>query len=118
MSYQSNTKYKNKKTKIDGFMFDSRKEARRYLELKLLLRAGKITDLSLQPEFKIVESVRDPKTNRKLLARKYIADFKYKEVDKWVVEDVKSAITAKEATYRLKRQLFLVLYPEFLFREV
>lgn len=37
MSY---SKYKNKKTEVDGIMFDSLKEARRYGELKLLVRGG------------------------------------------------------------------------------
>lgn len=42
-------KFKNKKTKIDGITFDSRKEANRYLELKLMLKTGKISELKLQP---------------------------------------------------------------------
>ena len=44
-------KYSNKKVTIDGFKFDSKKEAKRYSELKLLLRANKITDLILQPKY-------------------------------------------------------------------
>ena len=41
-------KYNAKKTELDGIVFDSRKEAGRYAELKLLERAGHIEDLTLQ----------------------------------------------------------------------
>lgn len=41
-------KYKNKKITLDGITFDSRKEANRYRELKLLERAGEIHTLELQ----------------------------------------------------------------------
>ena len=47
-------KYKNVKTTVDGIAFDSQKEARRYADLKLMHRAGAITDLTLQPKFDIV----------------------------------------------------------------
>ena len=115
-------KYKNRKTyrKVgeNTYYFDSEKEARRFDELLFLQRAGKIKDLILQPSFIIVDSVKDT-TGKKLPARKYIADFLYIEGDKKVVEDVKSPITRKEATYRLKRQLFLVRYgKDYIFREI
>ena len=47
-------KYGNSKTKVDGIVFDSQLEARRYSELKLLLRAGKIRDLQLQKSFEVI----------------------------------------------------------------
>ena len=47
-------KYKNKKVEVDGIEFDSKKESRRYWELKLLQQAGKITDLQLQREFELI----------------------------------------------------------------
>lgn len=113
------TKYRNQKVEIDGFKFDSKKEGNRYLELKFLYRTGKIKNLVLQPEFIICDSAIDPRTGRKLPKRKYIADFKYFDCEKGVtvVEDVKSAITREETTYRLKRQLFLNLYSEYKFIE-
>ena len=40
-----------KKCQVDGIKFDSLKEARRYQELRLLERAGKIADLRLQVPF-------------------------------------------------------------------
>ncbi len=44
-------KYGNKKTVIDGATFDSQAEARRYCELKQLLRAGEIRGFARQPSF-------------------------------------------------------------------
>ena len=111
-------KYRNIKAEIDGIKFDSKKEARRYAELKLLERTGVISDLELQPRFKISKGCID-NTGRKLPPRTYQADFKYSENDVYVVEDVKSPATAKNSLYRLKRQLFLEQYGDmFKFREV
>ena len=45
------SKYKNKKTQVDMYVFDSAKEAQRYRELKLLERAKEISNLELQPRF-------------------------------------------------------------------
>lgn len=42
-------KYRNKKVQVDMYVFDSIRESQRYKELKLLERAGTITDLELQP---------------------------------------------------------------------
>lgn len=69
------SKYKNKKTQIDMYVFDSVAEARRYKELKLLERAGEISNLELQPRFLLQDSFKkNGKTYRKI---EYIADFKY-----------------------------------------
>lgn len=71
------SKYNNKKTQIDMYVFDSTKEAKRYKELKLLERAGEINNLELQPHFLLQESFRkNNKTYRKI---EYVADFKYIE---------------------------------------
>lgn len=108
-------KYRNKKTEIDGIVFDSKAEAVRYRELKLLELTGEIVHLELQPRFDIVPSVKwNGKTLRK---RVYIADFKYYETQtgRFVVEDVKGMRTQ---VYTLKRQLFLNQYPEYIFREL
>ena len=80
-------KYRNKKIIVDDYIFDSIQESKRYKELKLLLKAGKIQDLELQPHFLLQESFRkNNKTYRKI---EYIADFKYIENEKTIVEDVK-----------------------------
>ncbi len=51
---QTTNKYAALKMTVDGITFDSRKEARRYTELKLLERTGKITDLQRQVKFKLI----------------------------------------------------------------
>ena len=100
-------KYKAKKVIVDGITFDSKKEARRYQELKLMERAGVIKGLVLQPCFLLQDKFKyKDKTERKI---KYIADFKYLDTrtGKTVVEDVKGY---KTDVYKLKRKLFLKRY--------
>lgn len=94
------SKYRNVKVRVDGILFDSKREAGRYGELKLLEKAGEITDLELQPEFLIyVGGIR---------ICKYFADFGYKNKDgERVIEDAK-AIRTKE--YQLKKRLVRALH--------
>ena len=102
----SRSKYGARKTTVDGITFDSHKEAERYIELRLLQRAGKITKLKLQPEYELlpgftVDGIRHRKTV-------YRADFEYvDERGKTVVEDVKGM---KTDVYRLKKKLFAWKY--------
>lgn len=96
------SKYGNRKTVVDGITFDSQAEARRYGQLKLMLRAGAITDLALQVPFELVPSV--VMGNRKRPAIKYKADFVYTENGQRVVEDVKGM---KTAVYSLKKHLMM-----------
>lgn len=94
------SKYHNRKVEIDGIKFDSIKEGERYLELKLLLKAGKIRDLQLQVEFELIPKQAGER------ACKYKADFVYHMADtgKMVVEDVKGKRTRE---YIIKRKLML-----------
>lgn len=92
-------KYGNVKTELDGFLFDSKREAHRYWELKMLERAGEISDLELQPQFPIV-------INQKKVAT-YIADFRYKEKGQVVIEDAKGMRTD---VYILKKKIVEALY--------
>ena len=96
-------KYRNRKTEIDGIVFDSKREAQRYAELQILQRAGKIRDLSMQVEFELI-----PKQDGER-ACKYKADFVYHMADtgKMVVEDVKGKRTRE---YIIKRKLMLYRY--------
>ena len=71
------SKYNNKKTQIDMYVFDSTKEAKRYKELKLLERAGEISNLELQPHFLLQDSFN--KNGRNYRKIEYVADFKYIE---------------------------------------
>lgn len=106
-------KYGNKKVTIDGNKFDSKAEARRYEDLKLMLKAGVIKDLELQKEFEIIPK---QKGERRAV---YKADFVYfdKEKNEKVIEDVKSKPT-RTSTYVLKRKLVKLKYPEYVFKEV
>ena len=51
LQQKDNSKYKAKKTSIDGHSFDSEKEASYYTELKLRLRTGEIKGFCIQPIF-------------------------------------------------------------------
>jgi hypothetical protein len=101
-------KYHNKKTVIDGITFDSKREAERYCELKLLEKAGKIRYLDLQPEFILQESFK--KNGVTYRAIKYIADFSYIDIEtgEIVVEDVKGMETE---VFKIKWKLFEYHYP-------
>lgn len=60
-------KYRNKKTQVDMYVFDSIAESKRYKELALLQRAGEIQNLELQPRFLLQESFKkNGKTYRKI----------------------------------------------------
>lgn len=103
-------KYRNKKVIYDGITFDSIKEKNRYIELKLMERAGLIKDLKLQYEFELQPAfILNKKKIRKI---SYIADFYYfdNELNDYIVEDVKSEITKKDKTYCLKKKMFQYRY--------
>lgn len=110
------SKYGNVKTESDGYKFDSMKEESRYQELKLLQSAGTITELKLQPKYKICNKVFW--NGKSLRERYYIADFRYIENGRIIVEDVKSEITRKNPVYTLKKQMFLLNNQDIEFREV
>ena len=95
------SKYKNVKTTIDGITFDSKKEATRYAELKLLARSGLIQNLRLQVPFELI-----PKQDGER-AVKYITDFVYTENGETVVEDVKGI---KTDVYKIKKKLMLKVH--------
>lgn len=109
---QKKNKYHNKKTRIGDTVFDSKKEANRFQELKLLERSGYISDLKMQVKFSIC-----PKSGGNKRERFYIADFTYCEDGKKIIEDVKSEITRKNAVYSLKKALVQWQYPDYIFRE-
>ena len=109
--YGRGNKYHAKKDyrKANGetVKFDSRKEARRYDELRLLERAHQISDLQRQVKFVLIPAQRDPKG--KLIERQcyYVADFTYKDSSgRLVVEDTKSEAT-RTPVYVVKRKLML-----------
>lgn len=101
-------KYHAVKTVVNGIKFDSKAEAKRYGELWLLQRAGQIRDLQLQVRFELLPKCGDER------AVYYVADFKYTENGREIVEDVKGT---KTRDYILKRKMFKYRYPEIIFVE-
>jgi hypothetical protein len=98
------SKYAAIRTTVDGITFASKKEAKRYGELKVLLKTGAITRLVLQPMLPLhVPGI----SGGRITVGKYIADFQYDEGAETVVEDVKGM---KTPVYRLKKKLVEALY--------
>lgn len=110
------SKYHNQKTVVDGIMFDSKLEANRWIELKLLLRAGEIEGLERQKRFTLQEPFITGDGER-IRAITYVADFVYKDrrTGRLIAEDTKGI---KTDVYRLKKKLFLKAYPYWELREV
>ena len=101
----NNNKYHNTKVTYNGIKFDSKKERARFITLKKKKKAGIIKELELQPKFLLLDTIHyKGKTYPKTY---YKADFKYfdNEKGKYIVEDVKSPITAKDKVYRLKTKM-------------
>lgn len=127
----SRAKYGNRKITLDGIIFDSKREAQRYAELKLLLRAGQISDLQLQVRFELLpaqyetsdavytKGARKGQSKRGRCIEKsvvYLADFVYTENGRRIAEDAKGLRTKD---YIIKRKLFRLRYgTEYIFREV
>lgn len=109
-------KYGAKKAERDGLVFASRKEARRYDELKLLEYAGVISELECQPRYELQPAFkRNGKTERAIV---YVGDFAYTEDGTRVVEDVKGGKATRTAAFEIKRKLFLYKFPEIEFRVI
>jgi len=112
-------KYKNHKTVVDGIQFDSRKEARRWQELKLAEAAGAIGNLQRQVHFELIPVQREPDTRGpkgglkqgRVIERKveYVADFVYTDLHtgSTVVEDTKGM---RLKDYVIKRKLMLYMH--------
>lgn len=101
------SKYGNKITTVDGIKFHSRKEAKRYGELKAMEQGGYIVELVLQPKFPLL-------VNGEKIGE-YRADFSYRRVigtddSVFVVEDVKGGRATKTPLYRWKRKHVIAQY--------
>ena len=101
MFFGPQSKYRNQKTEVDGYTFDSKKEAAHYVELKFLESEGIIADLTLQPQYHCT-------VNGKKVCT-YVADFEYTTTAdlKLHTEDVKGY---KTDVYKLKKKLVEALY--------
>ena len=100
------SKYHSKKTEVDGILFDSKAEARRYMDLAIMERCGVIKDLRLQVPFVLVKGEKwsDGRKHRDVV---YKADFVYLDNGQIVVEDVKGFRTE---AYRIKRELMKAVH--------
>jgi hypothetical protein len=117
-NYKSGSKYHSQKVSIAEEIFQSKKEARRWLELKNMEANGLISGLQRQKKFVLIPAQYEPDTKGprggrikgKLLEREvaYYADFVYfDEHEKdFVIEDTKGVRTAE---YIIKRKLMLWL---------
>ena len=119
-------KYNNKKIIVDGIKFDSKKEAKRYKELKTLERAGIIQDLQRQVKYVLIPAQYEPSgeiytkgkekgkpKKGKLIEREcaYYADFVYTKNGKTVVEDVKGYRDGQAYNlFTIKRKLMLYVH--------
>ena len=101
-----NNKYGAKKIVVNGDTFDSRMEARRWRELRLLQRAGEIDGLQRQVKYVLIPAQRDDSGHVIERPVSYIADFVYRDARTGgqVVEDVKGARTKE---YIIKRKLMM-----------
>lgn len=118
------SKYFAKKTLVDGILFQSKKEAERYLVLKEQEKQGLISDLQMQVPFLLVPSQYEdivkftPKRHnekivKKLLEKKveYKADFVYNRNGEMVVEDAKGyRDSTAYALFVVKRKLMLYVH--------
>lgn len=113
-------KYHARKSVVNGIEFDSRKEAYRYQELLLLIRAGVIQNLKLQVRYVLIPAQYETyerygkrgqrlKDGRRLLEKEcaYVADFVYEENGNEVVEDTKGF---KTKDFIIKRKLMLYVH--------
>ena len=92
------SKYRNEPVTVDGVRFASKREAARYLGLKVAQVAGMIRELKTQTEFALM-------VNGMFICR-YRSDFDYVDTrtGEHVVEDVKGFRTKD---YKLKKALML-----------
>ena len=101
------SKYRNIKIKKQGYTFDSILEYERFLILKDWAQKRKITELTLQPKYKIYEGCNTLENGKLTTVRPihYIADFRYKNKNgETVVEDAKGVETE---FFIMKKKMFI-----------
>ena len=101
MSY---SKYSNKKTEVDGILFDSKAEAKRYIKLQTLQNLGAIEGLERQKKYVLCKGRWH---DGKPFSISYVADFVYVLDGELIVEDVKGY---KTKAYELKKKLMKAVY--------
>ena len=103
------SKYHSHKVITPDGVFDSKREYTRWCELKLMQRAGLITDLKRQVKYELLPTQRAAGKKGMVIEYPvyYIADFVYTENGREVVEDSKGAKTPE---YIIKRKLMLYFH--------
>lgn len=107
------SKYHAKKVKLDGMVYDSKKEAKRAAVLEQQERYGLITNLQKQVTFELQPGYTNNQ-GKKIRPITYIADFVYNKDGKTIIEDTKGFRTD---TYKVKKKIFEYKYPEYTFVE-
>lgn len=96
------------------YKFDSRKEAKYFDELVIMLKAKLISNLVPQPKFEIIPTLAWGDITLKKIV--YYADFSYTDIDgNKIVVDVKGC---KTDVYGLKKRLFIMQNPDKTFVEI
>jgi hypothetical protein len=92
---------------VDGVTFDSKREAQRWCELRMLLRAGRISDLERQVAYVLAPGVKFAGARRAQPALRLVVDFRYREAGRLVLEDVKGVVTT---AFTIKRHLLKAVH--------
>lgn len=104
-------KFNAQKIELDGMTFDSKKEHKRYIELKAMQQRGEIFSLEHHTKFELAPKTKLEGEKRAKPALRYFADFTYYNITgEYIVEDVKSAATRKLASYRNKKHLMKTVF--------
>ena len=110
MRWNPGTKYRNQRTEIDGIKFDSKGEANRWCELKLMEKAGQITNLRRQIAWELIPNqYAVVEGRRKCVERRvtYVADFVYQRGEELIVEDYKGIETE---AFKIKKKMMRWLF--------
>jgi len=107
-------KYHNKKIQIDGYTFDSLKEAGRYQELKLLQKSGEVLKFEVHPSIELQPGFKDH-NGIKFRGIHYEPDFVVYYNGRTEVEDVKGMRTD---VYKLKKKMLLFKNRDMIFKEL
>lgn len=110
MYYRKRRKFWNTKSTYKWLTFDSKKEAKRFIELETLEKVGMISDLETQPRYVLQDKFKYRGVTIRAIT--YLADFRYKQDWKVYVEDVKGGDATKTALYEVKKKMLLKLYGE------
>ena len=110
---QPKNKFHAQKTNVNGVVYDSKKEAKRAVELQYLERIGQIQDLRQQVEFVLQDGFVNNE-GKKIRAIVYVGDFCYIQDGVKIIEDTKGFRTKE---YSIKKKLLMYKYPEYKFIE-